>query len=357
MIHGNVPQIGPEEIAAVEKVLKSGQITQGPEVEMFEQEFGEMVVDNAHCVAVNSGTSALHLGLLAMGIGPGDEVIVPAFSFAATGNAVSMTGAVPTFADIRFDSLNVDPESVEALIGPKTAAIIPVHIFGNPSDMDAIRRIAERHRLGILEDAAQAHDARYHGNKVGVLGDAAAFSFYATKNMTCGEGGMFVSRDKDLVDKVRHLRNQGQLNRYQYVSVGLNNRMSDLHAAVGRVQLQKLSKWTQRRQEIASAYGCLSQLVATQKVSPKCESAYHQFSIVMPAELRDQVLDGLREQGIAASVYYPQGLHEIAPLKFGLEATCPTVERVTRGIICLPISPQMTDEEVSFTRQVVSELL
>ena len=219
------------------RVLRSGRLVQGQEVAAFEEEFAA-IVGGRTCVAVNSGTSALHLGLLAAGIGPGDEVIVPSFTFAATANAVAMTGATPVFADIEPDTFCLDPDAVAAAVTSRTAAVIPVHLYGHPAPWDGLAGVAERHGLLLLEDAAQAHAASYDGIPVGALGDVAAFSFYATKNMTTGEGGMVVCQDEDVARRVRLLRNQGMEQRYRNEIAGLNNRMTDLAAAMGRVQLQ-----------------------------------------------------------------------------------------------------------------------
>jgi perosamine synthetase len=202
------PQIGDEELAAVAAVLQSGSLAQGAEVAAFEREFSKTVAGRP-CVAVNSGTSALHLGLLAAGIGPGDEVVVPSFSFAATANAVVLTGATPVFVDVEPDYYCLDPSAVAAAVGPRTAAIVPVHLYGHPADMRRLGAIAERHGLLIVEDCAQAHLGSFDGRPVGTFGSAGAFSFYPTKNMTSGEGGMVVCADEDIARTKRHLRNQG----------------------------------------------------------------------------------------------------------------------------------------------------
>ncbi len=245
--------VGDEETEAVMSVLRSGRLVQGEQVAAFEEEFSSLV-DGRVCVAVNSGTSALHLGLLAAGIGPGDEVIVPSFTFAATANAVAMTGATPVFADIEPATFSLDPDAVAAAVTPRTAGIIPVHLYGHPAAWDGLSAVAERHDLFLLEDAAQAHGATYGGTSVGALGDVAAFSFYATKNMTTGEGGMVVCRDDDTARRVRLLRNQGMEQRYRNEIAGLNNRMTDLAAAMGRVQLGRLPGWNDERRAVAATY-------------------------------------------------------------------------------------------------------
>jgi len=246
------PIIGKEEREAVDRVMQSGMLAQGPEVAAFEQEFGAALVAGRSCVATNSGTSGLHLGLLAAGVGPGDEVIVPSFTFAATANSVALTGATPVFADVEPTYFCLDPAAVEAAITEKTKAVMPVHLFGHPANMTALQAIADKHGIQIYEDAAQAHGATWNGAQVGTFGEFAMFSLYPTKNMTSGEGGMNSVANADIERRMRLLRNQGMLKQYENELVGLNNRMTDLHAAIGRVQLTKLAGWTKQRQENAA---------------------------------------------------------------------------------------------------------
>ena len=246
------PLIGEEEIEAVAAVMRTGMIAQGPQVAAFEEEFAAALVPGTRAVAVNSGTSALHLGLLAAGIGPGDEVIVPSFTFAATANSVAITGATPVFADIDPRTFTLSPAAVEAAITPHTRAIMPVHLYGHPAPMDALQAIADAHGLLLFEDAAQAHGATLRGRAVGSFGAFAAFSFYPTKNMTSGEGGMVTSTDPSVIRGVKLARNQGMETRYANEIVGLNNRMTDIHAAIGRVQLTKVGAWTRARQDNAA---------------------------------------------------------------------------------------------------------
>ncbi len=234
------PIVGDEEREAVDRVLRSGMIAQGPEVAAFETEFSEHFKLGRACVAVNSGTSGLHLGLLSSGIGAGDEVIVPSFTFAATANSVALTGATPIFADIALDDFTLDPASVEASITERTKAIMPVHLYGHPAKMDQLRAIADKHGLMLFEDAAQAHGAALNGTPVGAFGEFAMFSLYPTKNMTSGEGGMVSAANDEVERNLRLYRNQGMLQQYHNEVVGLNNRMTDIHAAIGRVQLTKV---------------------------------------------------------------------------------------------------------------------
>ncbi len=272
------PMIGAEERAAVDRVLASGRLAMGPEVAAFEQEFATLVAGRP-CVAVNSGTSALHLALLALGIGPGDEVIVPSFTFAATANAVALAGASPVFADIDPASFCLDPAAADAAVTPRTAAIMPVHLYGHPADTVRLEEVARRHGLAVVEDAAQAHAASDDGRPVGSLGAAAAFSFYPTKNMTTGEGGMVVCADESVARQVRLLRNQGMERRYANEVVGFNLRMTDIAAAIGRVQLTRLGDWTERRRSTAAHYDMALTGVRTPTVRAGAHHVYHQYTV------------------------------------------------------------------------------
>ncbi|MDP6144832.1 MAG: DegT/DnrJ/EryC1/StrS family aminotransferase, partial [Acidimicrobiales bacterium] len=277
MISLSKPIIGEDEKQAVMRVLDSGMIAQGPEVEAFENEFSSLVSDH-HCVAVNSGTSALHLGLLAAGVESGDEVIIPSFTFAATANAVSLCGATPVFVDIDIDTFTVNPEAVNAAITGKTSAIMPVHLYGHPARMDSISEICEKNGLLLLEDAAQAHLATFQSKPVGTFGTT-AFSFYPTKNMTSGEGGMIVTSDSDIARKAKLLRNQGMEKQYENEIVGFNNRMTDIHAAIGRVQLANLRDRTAMRKKNAEYFNRELDTVTTPFTHHDASHVYHQYTI------------------------------------------------------------------------------
>ena len=273
-----------EETDAARRVLESGALAQADEVAAFEQEFSDALVLDRPCVAVNSGTSGLHLGLLAAGIGPGDEVIVPSFTFAATANAVALTGARPVFADIEPDTFCLSPDATAAAITARTAAIMPVHLFGHPADLPRLSALAARHGLALFEDAAQAHGASMNGVPVGSVGRFAMFSFYATKNMTSGgEGGMVSCADRELERSLRLLRNQGMLQRYRNEVVGLNCRMSELHAALGRVQLTRLREWNDRRRHTAQRLTAGLPAAITPTVRPGAVHVYHQYTIRVPS--------------------------------------------------------------------------
>lgn len=344
------PLLGQEERAAVERVLASGHIAQGPEVAAFEEEFSALA-DHRHCVAVNSGTAALHLGLLAAGIGCGDQVIVPSFSFAASANAVRLCGAAVVFADIEPAHFCLDPAAVEAALTPSTAAIMPVHLYGHPADMPALTAIADRHGLLLVEDAAQAHGARLRGQPAGALGHLAAFSFYSTKNMTTGEGGMITTHDEHVARTARLLRNQGMSRRYHHTIVGFNARMTDLAAAIGRVQLRRLPGWNDARRVNAKRYDAGLRGVVTPPVADGVEHAYHQYTVRSGA--RDALQRGLERQGVECGVYYPVPIHRQPPYATG--ADLPETDRAAAEVLSLPIRPDLTHAEVEMVIRAVNQ--
>lgn len=343
MIPAARPLLGDDERAAVDAVLASGMIAQGPQVAGFEDEFAA-VVGGRHCVAVNSGTSALHMALLAVGVKPGDEVVVPSFTFAATANSVRLAGATPVFVDIEADSFCIDPAAVEAAITPRTRAVMPVHLYGHPAAMGPLMEIATRHGLWVIEDAAQAHAASLDGTPVGVFGAAAAFSFYPTKNMTSGEGGMVTTACDHVARQVRLLRNQGMEARYRNEIIGFNTRMTDIHAAIGRVQLGKLAGWTARRQQIARRFDEELAGVRTPPVAPGAVHVYHQYTIRVPGD-RDAFAAALAAEGVGSGVYYPTPVHLLP--SFGLnELDLPVTAAAAAEVLSLPVYPALTDDDV-----------
>lgn len=342
MIPAAKPEVGADERAAVDRVMQSGMLAQGPEVAAFETEFAELV-GGRHAIALNSGTSALHMAFLAGGIGPGDEVIVPSFSFAATANAVALTGATPVFADIELDTFNLDPAAVEAAITPRTRAIMPVHLYGHPAAMGPLGELAAKHDLLIFEDAAQAVAASLDGTPVGAFGVAASFSFYPTKNMTSGEGGMVTTGDADLARQVRLLRNQGMERRYENEVVGFNTRMTDIHAAIGRVQLTKLAAWTAKRQQNAEFFNAHLEGVVTPVTAPGAVHVWHQYTIRVTDHDRDAFAEQLTERGVGNGVYYPTPIHRLP--SFRLERDLPQTEAAAAQALSLPVYPALTDAE------------
>lgn len=343
------PVIEERDIEAAVRVLRSGMVVQGPEVAAFEEEFSEFV-EGRHCIAVNSGTSALQLSLLAMGIGPGDEVIVPSFSFAASANAVRLVGAEPVFADIEHDSFNLNPDAVEAAIGPKTAAIMPVHLYGQPADMDRIQPLADKHGLGVLEDAAQAHAAELNGRKVGAIGTAGCFSFYPTKNMHSLEGGMVTTADAELARTLRLLRNQGMEQRYANEIVGANMRLTDVAAAIGREQLKRLPEWTEKRRANAKFLDAGLTGVTTPPVADGAKHVYHQYTVRVHGD-RGAVQQGLKDRGIGSAAYYPTPIHRLKPYlaadgALSRDWDLAETDRAAVEVLSLPVFPSLSDSDL-----------
>ena len=344
------PIIGIREIISVVRVLISGNLAQGKYVGNFESEFSKLVL-NRDCVAVNSGTSGLHLSLLALGIGPGDEVIVPSFTFAATANSVSLTGATPVFADIDFDTFNISVRSIEEQITPRTKAIQVVHLYGLPADMTKVVDIARRHNLLIIEDAAQAHLASIKGQPVGTFGDAAVFSFYPTKNMTSGEGGMVVLKDPEITRTVRLLRNQGMEKRYENEIVGMNLRMTEIHAAVGLEEIKKISKWTNVRIKNAKYLSSKLKTVVCPETPPEYTHVFHQYTIKIKGN-RDMFIEYLRKHGIESGVYYPKPVHQLPAFNIDLEL--PNTELACSQVVSLPVHPKLKKKDLRRIVRIVN---
>jgi dTDP-4-amino-4,6-dideoxygalactose transaminase len=343
MIPAAQPIIGDDERQAVDRVLQSGMLAQGPEVKAFEDEFSE-IVDKRHCIAVNSGTSALHMAFVAAGIRQGDEVIVPSFSFAATANAVRLAGATPVFADIEQDYFNLSPSAVEAAITPRTRAIMPVHLYGHPAAMTELTAICQRHNLLLFEDAAQAHAATLNGVPVGAFGVAGSFSFYPTKNMTSGEGGMVTTGCDHIARQLRLLRNQGMERRYENEVIGFNTRMTDIHAAIGRVQLKKLAGWTKQRQDNAQFLSSNISGVVTPPTASGAVHVFHQYTIRVVDQDRDKFAEELVKRGVGCGVYYPTPIHRLP--SFGLTIDLPVTEQVALQCLSLPVHPSLSKKDL-----------
>ena len=338
------PVIGDEEKAAVLRVLESGNLAQGSTVQAFEDAFAERF-DVRHAISVGSGSAALLVALLAHGVGEGDEVITSPFSFIASANAVLFAGARPRFVDVRDDDFNIDPDLIEQQITPRTKAIIPVHLYGHPCRMDEIASVARQHGLTIIEDCCQAHGASIGGRPVGSFGTA-CYSFYPTKNMTTGEGGMVTTDDGDLAAQVRMLRNHGQSERYLHERIGFNWRMTDLAAAIGLAQLDRLEEANARRRANARRLndGCAGVVTPTERAG--CHHVYHQYTVRAP-ERREELLSHLRERGVGAVVYYPISIHR-QPVyrRMGYRDALPVAERLSTEVLSLPVHPSLTEQEV-----------
>ncbi len=336
------PQISWRERSAVIKVLKSSSLAQGPEVMAFEKEFSKIVGDR-DCVAVNSGTSALHLSLIALGITENDEVIVPSFTFAATANVVALVGAKPIFIDIDPKTYCMDPAAMAKAITKKTKAVIVVHLYGLPANMNQIMQIANKNSLFVIEDAAQAHLAAINNQNVGTYGDAAAFSFYPTKNMTSGEGGMIVLKNSTNARLCRLLRNQGMETRYQNEIVGFNLRMTDIHAAIGRCQLKKLSEATDKRIKNAQFLSSNLNCDTLPFVPEGYKHVYNQNTVRIVIK-RDTFSKLLREKGVGNDVYYPTPVHRLP--SFNSKIELPNTINASKEVLSLPIHPSLSKRQL-----------
>lgn len=370
------PLISEEEIAEVADTLRSGWLTTGPKVTRFEEEFAHYV-GSKHSVAVNSCTAALHLALVAAGIGVGDEVITTPFTFISTANVILHAGAKPVFVDIKPDSLNIDVEKLAAVITPKTKAIIPVHYAGQPCEMDEILKIARQYDLLVIEDAAHGVAAEYKGRKVGTIGDATCFSFYATKNLVTGEGGMVTTDDGGLAKKIKvlslHGMNQDAWKRYtaagswyyEVIFPGYKYNMTDIQASLGLHQLRKLTQFQKRREEIAKTYNeALTELDAIEipSVMPGVKHAWHLYVIkIIPERLkidRNQFIELLKEENIGTSVHFiPVHLHPYYRETFGFKkGDFPITEEAYEHVISLPLYPKMSDENVEHVIETVKRI-
>lgn len=344
---------------ALDRVCQNASFILGEEVEKFERSFAELC-GVKHCVGLNSGTSALHLALITAGIGAEDEVITTSNTFIATAEAICYTGAKPVFVDIDPATGNLDPEEIERAITKQTRAIIPVHLYGRPADMEKINQIAKRHRLLVIEDACQAHGAKYNGKPVGGLGHAATFSFYPPKNLGAyGEGGALTTNDDEVANLARSLRTHGESSRYLHKYIGYNYRMDGFQAAVLNVKLKHLDEWTKKRQGHASVY---REILSGAKIkfledSPESESVYHLF--VVYVENRDQVRADLEKRGVETAVHYPVPIHlQEAFTHLGYKpGALPNTERACERVISMPVFPELTEEQVRYAASSLAEVV
>jgi len=357
------PMMGDEEKAAVIAVLESGQLAQGQKVAEFEERFAAFC-GVKHAIATSSGTTALHVALLAHGIGPGDEVITSPFTFIASANSILFTGARPAFCDIQPDTFNIGPEQVEAKIkarraqGARVKGIMPVHLFGQLCDMPALMDIAERYDLIVIEDACQSHGATIDSQKAGSF-STGCFSFYPTKNMTTGEGGIVTTDDDDIDQRCRRLRHHGSGRTYFHETLGFNFRMTNIHAAIGVAQMDRLAGWNKQRiQNAAYLTERLANVphVVTPTVRPGHTHVFHQYTIRIRGN-RDQAVEQLRAQGIGVGVYYPLPIHK-QPLyiSMGYDDQLPEAERATQEVLSLPVHPALSREDLDTIVEAVASL-
>lgn len=354
------PEVGNAELKGVIDVLESGQLAAGDAVTEFEDRFADYC-GTEYAVATTNGTTALHTALTAVGVGAGDTVVTTPFSFVATANTIRFAGAEPVFADIDPETFNLDPDAVEAIIRERDGdvdAIMPVHLYGLPAEMDRLREIAAEYDVPLVEDAAQAHGAEYHGETAGSMGDAACFSFYPTKNMMAGEGGMITTNDEDVADAARRFINHGRSKAgYEHVDVGHNFRMTNLCAAIGVAQMDRIRGFNEARRENA-AY-LTEHLADTPAVTPTepegLRHVYHQYTIRVGN--RDELIEQLDDHGVGAGIYYPNPIHKLEAYD---DYTGPTdldvAETVAQQALSLPVHPNLTQEDLDTIVDVMHEV-
>ncbi|NQU79293.1 DegT/DnrJ/EryC1/StrS family aminotransferase [Candidatus Woesearchaeota archaeon] len=359
------PVVEKEEMDAVMEVLKSGQLAQGKNVKLLEEQFAEFC-GVKHAIAVSSGTAAIHASLAVLGIGSGDEVITTPFTFVATANPVIMQGAKVVFADIKEDTFNIDSEEIRKKVTDKTKAIIPVDLYGQPYDYDAVKKIADEHGLKIVEDACQAVGAKIDGRKAGTFGDLATFSFYATKNLITGEGGIITTDSAELAELCRRFRHHGQSEqtRYEYYELGYNYRMTDMQAAIGVCQLKRIEGFNQRRREVANMLTKGLNGVKGLRVpfvKQGVTHVFHQYTIIVDEDFpmsRDELKAALHERGVGSGVYYPKPLH-LHPfyMKMGYkEGDFPVAEKLAKKVLSLPVHPLVSDEDAQKIVSAIKEI-
>jgi len=340
--------------AAVDEVLREGAFIQAEACRSFEKEFAAFCGTSAACGVAN-GSDALFLALKALGLGPGDEVVTTPFSFIATAEAISRNGASVVFADIEEETMNLDPKEVESHLSEKTKAVIPVHLYGHPADMNGLARISPK--LTIIEDAAQAHGAELNGKRAGAIGAIGCFSFYPTKNLgAAGDAGMLVSNDANLIERARLLGNHGEHAKYEHALEGISSRLDNLQAAILQVKLRHLEGWNEKRRHLATIYSQELQGIAglrLPKEAPGCRAVYHQYTV--RSAQRDALRLHLEERGVASAIHYPHPIH-LQPVyqHLGLKkGSFPIAERAAAEVLCLPIYPELSEDDV---RRVASKV-
>lgn len=357
------PLLGREELEAIREVFESAELVQGKKVGQFEEGFAEYI-GVKYAVCVLNGTIGLDLALKALNLGPGDEVVTSAFSFVASSNCALYQGAKPVFADIDTKTFNIDPLDVVNKITTKTRAILPVHMFGQPADMQELEEIAEDNKIALIEDAAQAHGAEYKGRKVGGIGLMGCFSFHPTKNMTSGEGGMITTNNEEVARKARLLRDHGQADKYRHTVLGYNYRMTEMSAAVGLVQLKKLDKFNGRRRGNAKALteGIRKIIGLTPPhVEDKVKHVFSQFVVRVEEDYpleRDELAEHLKKMGVGVGVHYPLPIYKqplYVELGYG-KANCPNVENACKHVLSLPVHPAVTKKDIAHILGILEEV-
>ena len=331
--------------AAIERVIERGWFVLGPELDAFEDEFAA-ASGAPHAIGVGTGTDAIALAVRACGIGPGDEVITPPLSAAFSALAIMMAGARPVFADIDPVRLTLDPRAVAAAIGPRTKAILPVHLYGQAADLSALADVASRHGLALVEDCCQAHLATAGDRPVGTVGVAGAFSFYPTKNLAAlGDGGAVITRDPALAGAIKRLRNGGQTGRYHHASFGVNSRLDEIQAAILRARLPRLARWTARRRALAERY-CQRLADAAVVVPPAIDAGHVYHLFVIRSGNRDALLEGLRVRGIEALIHYPVPIPRQPALAGESPSACPQADRACAEVLSLPLYPALRESDL-----------
>lgn len=363
MIPISKPVIKQEEIQAVVEVLKSGMLVQGSKVSALERELAKLC-GTKYAIATNNGTTALHTALYSIGIKAGDEIITTPFTFIATVNSILMIGATPIFVDIDRKMFNIDPNKIEKAITKKTKAILVVNLYGQPADYNKINKIAKRHKLLVIGDAAQSISAVYKNKKSGNLADISCFSFYATKNIMCGEGGMITTNIEEYHKRAKRFRNQGQDEKvkYRYLDIGYNYRMTDISAAIVLEQLKRIDEITKKRQEIAERYneafknikGLIIPFTAKDRTH-----VYHQYTLRVTNDFKltqDQFQKYLEDKGIQANIYYPRLLYYFNHLKKYKREDCRTAEQISQEVISIPVYPLLTNKEIKYIIDTISSI-
>ncbi|MBN1645271.1 DegT/DnrJ/EryC1/StrS family aminotransferase [Candidatus Woesearchaeota archaeon] len=340
------PDMTDVEVQAVAEVLKSGMLVQGKKVKELEEAFAKFI-GTKYSIATSSGTTALHVALIAHGIGPGDEVLTSPFTFISTANSILFCGAKPVFVDIDPDTFNIDASKIQEKINSKTKAIIPVHLFGQSCDMDKITEIAEKYRLVVIEDACQSHGAEYKGKKTGSFGTG-CFSFYPTKNMTAGEGGIITTNDEEIYNKACLLRDHGMPERYNHTILGYNYRMTDIHAAIGIKQLEKLEEYNKKR--IENAQFLTENINIPGIITPKIQHkhVFNQYTIKITPECkfsRKELMQKLKNAGIGHFIYYPCVIYYQEPYA-DYAKDCPIAEKISKQVLSIPVHPKLSNEDL-----------